>query len=1062
MIMDGSRLCGVSAAGLCALVLFAPEACVGGEAETANLIVSQLRSKKGIAVDLGCGDATLAIEVAKQSELIIYSVDPDVKAVEAARKAMDATGLYGKRLVARQGSIGGLPYPDMCLNLVFCGDEFVKGKRDRDLKEIYRVLSPNGVAFIGQSAAAAGKGEKLTKDTLEGWVKAAGITTYRIIEENGVWARITHPPLPGADEWTHRAHDPGNTLGCNDTAIKPPFIMQWANQATDILGNSTVLVAGGRQFLLGYYRDGHPDDTSPSIHAYDAYNGRLLWSKVGVKELSINRDLGHYTPIYLSSHEVATDRFLYVLGGEECYVFDADTGARVKSFPIPEGLDDEEDDIWLYVAYADGLLFGAAGPSPRLKKPTRFGQMFYRGTCRMVFALDPASGETVWKLPVTLMTNSLAVGGGRVYFLQNDLDASMILQALDSKTGKKLWSSEKAAIPSGSVPKTLTYYREKIWIQAWRTEWHNLYRDEGPLRAVPVYSAKDGKFLFDPEFPVLNDEGKRDDKEMLCFVMYAGDFALSMMGHHSAKKVKVDLDTGKAIWRKSLAIGGCGPSYLTPKYGFGKGNWVELDTGKGGGKAGSWGPLRTACHVVAIPASGMVYVPGGGCTGCVRGFRGNIAFAHGTVEGKDPGGERLVKGPAFGQPAGDDGEHAWVSRRNGPKRSGITAEQGPASVTKVWDAPMTDLATSLASSNGLVYVGTLDHKLLALDAATGEKKWQYIAESEIRIAPFLSEGRIYVSDDNGWAHCVRASDGALIWKFDGALGKETAPVDGRLNSRWQAGCGVVVSGGIAYFAVGYFPPYGTAVYALDAATGALKKKIDNMRDKGKRDIRFAARGTMAIGDGRLYIPNAWDPGYVIKMGSLDKWERLPGVPRGDRVMVLDEKRGMDEQVMVRSSHYRVVRSSTMMDETGVLPIVTKDRVYLRDGRLVRAEFRKTMESPGGLQMLPERNTNIAIRFAADKGKHSAHGVYRAFWKAEIFNDKTFAWEAWKGQVMTAAILAGDILITGGSGKVYATNTEYGKELWGKDVPGQVTDLAYVDGKLFAVCRKPDVVVCFGK
>ena len=113
----------------------------------------------------------------------------------------------------------------------------------------------------------------------------------------------------------------------------------------------------------------------------------------------------------------------------------------------------------------------------------------------MVFALDPATGKVVWKHSAKIRTNSLAVGGGRFYFLEDDFPASMVLHAFDTKTGKRLWSTPKRTIPEGSVPKTLTYFKEKIWIQAWKDSWHNLYRDEGPLRAVPVYSAKDGKFL---------------------------------------------------------------------------------------------------------------------------------------------------------------------------------------------------------------------------------------------------------------------------------------------------------------------------------------------------------------------------------------------------------------------------------------------------------------------------------------------------------------------------------------------------------------------------------------
>src|SRR2546427_655769 len=81
--------------------------------------------------------------------------------------------------------------------LVICGDEFLKGKRGRDFKELYRVLSPNGIAWLGQSAATAKAGTPLTRKQLEDWLREAEITTYTIVEEHGIWAKVTRPRQPG-------------------------------------------------------------------------------------------------------------------------------------------------------------------------------------------------------------------------------------------------------------------------------------------------------------------------------------------------------------------------------------------------------------------------------------------------------------------------------------------------------------------------------------------------------------------------------------------------------------------------------------------------------------------------------------------------------------------------------------------------------------------------------------------------------------------------------------------------------------------------------------------------
>ena len=44
--------------------------------------------------------------------------------------------------------------------------------------------------------------------------------------------------------------------------------------------------------------------------------------------------------------------------------------------------------------------------------------------------------------------------------------------------------------------------------------------------------------------------------------------------------------------------------------------------------------------------------------------------------------------------------------------------------------------------------------------------------------------------------------------------------------------------------------------------------------------------------------------------------------------------------------------------------------------------------------------------------------------------------------------------------MYATASKTGADLWSADMPGEVTDLAFQDGRLFAVCKNPHAVVCF--
>ena len=195
-----------------------------------------------------------AIAVARRTKLRLTCLESDGAAVAAARKAIEQAGLYGTRVTAQAAALDALAYPANSASLIICGDEFAAGLRGRSLEEIYRVLSPNGVAVIGQGPAAAARGRKLTVGQLTAWLKAAGISTYDVVTSNGVWACVTKPRPEGADEWRHRYHDPGNTNGSADRLIGSPLRSQWV--ADWRAGDSAAsFVAGDRRVII--WGNGH-------------------------------------------------------------------------------------------------------------------------------------------------------------------------------------------------------------------------------------------------------------------------------------------------------------------------------------------------------------------------------------------------------------------------------------------------------------------------------------------------------------------------------------------------------------------------------------------------------------------------------------------------------------------------------------------------------------------------------------------------------------------------------------------------------------------------------------
>ena len=74
--------------------------------------------------------------------------------------------------------------------------------------------------------------------------------------------------------------------------------------------------------------------------------------------------------------------------------------------------------------------------------------------------------------------------------------------------------------------------------------------------------------------------------------------------------------------------------------------------------------------------------------------------------------------------------------------------------------------------DSVVYVGSTDGFLYALDAASGKLKWKYETDGEIMgaanqaIRPESLDSVIVVGSYDNFVHCVDAKKGKVVWKFE--------------------------------------------------------------------------------------------------------------------------------------------------------------------------------------------------------------------------------------------------------------------------------------------------------
>ena len=77
---------------------------------------------------------------------------------------------------------------------------------------------------------------------------------------------------------------------------------------------------------------------------------------------------------------------------------------------------------------------------------------------------------------------------------------------------------------------------------------------------------------------------------------------------------------------------------------------------------------------------------------------------------------------------------------------------------KVYSSPLVD--------GGVVYIGSNDHFLYALDAESGAQRWKYGTDGGVTSSPRIADGTIFVGGQDGFLHAVDARTGERRWATD--------------------------------------------------------------------------------------------------------------------------------------------------------------------------------------------------------------------------------------------------------------------------------------------------------
>src|SRR5437588_7011085 len=101
------------------------------------------------------------------------------------------------------------------------------------------------------------------------------------------------------------------------------------------------------------------------------------------------------------------------------------------------------------------------------------------------------------------------------------------------------------------------------------------------------------------------------------------------------------------------------------------------------------------------------------------------------------------------QPAARD----WPTFRGNALQTGVAASSLPDQLDVRWKFKAKDSVEGTAAIvGGIVYIGSFDEHLYALDLATGQEKWNYKA-GPIKAPVGVRGPDIYVGDADGIFHC---------------------------------------------------------------------------------------------------------------------------------------------------------------------------------------------------------------------------------------------------------------------------------------------------------------------
>ncbi len=751
----------------------------------------------------------------KKPGCIFQCLETSEAKVSSLRKKILDAGCHGKVSVARFDG-QHLPYINNLVNLLIARSSEFRIQN----AEIQRVLAPYGVAVVD--------GKKTTK------------------------------PYPEEmDEWPQYLHGADNNCVAQDTVVGPPRHVQWISGPAWTRAHigaatiSSMVSSGGRLFTI------EDSETAENpllpakwrLVARSAFNGVELWSKIYPEWEQIT--------VYIKDYHAQMQRRLVAIGdtvyctpglNAPLTALDAATGRTIRQYNSTEGTQEFVfHDGRLYAAIGDRMHFfsykGAQAFARRKRKPAAgveagpgnafngagFPLSAYNPQTRnavnptcVIVAMDTKSGKEVWRSgEIDRYTGcTMALKGDKLVY-----QSAHGVFCLDARSGKKNWAIEKN-IPygRGNSPNSLVLSDDAV------------YSEEG--KNVFAYALADGSDYWGKSIPARKGYQASTDLLIASDALWMCGSCNDAKGVVKQRPTSYNLKTGDLVktipqmLSKPMGHDRCYRNFITERF------FINSKTG---------GPdcmdlitdteypasfTRGTCSMGPLPCNGLIYCGPWACQCHLPTGLHNFNAFYTDEESLLTKGQivqvtqsvRLEKGPAYGE-SGKSIDTPWPTYRQDARRyAGTTAKVPSKGLKPLWKSKFETKVSAPVIAEGRVFIAETDvHILRALDAASGKTLWEYIAGGRIDSPPTYHKGLLIFGSRDGWVQCVRASDGALSWRFRDLPDKMICAFD-QLESAWPVHGSVLLKNDTVYFCAGRssYLDGGLFIYGLDPVTGELR------------------------------------------------------------------------------------------------------------------------------------------------------------------------------------------------------------------------------------------------